>query len=850
MSEQFDIQKITGLSKAEAEERLKTEGYNELPSSKKRSTFQIALEVFKEPMFLLLVACGVIYMVLGELQEALMLLGFVFIIMGITIYQERKTERALEALRDLSSPRALVIRDGEQIRVAGREVAREDIIILAEGDRVPADGEIIWSSNLSVDESLLTGESVAVRKRASGKESGKMEKPGGDDLPSVFSGTLVVSGQGVARVIFTGGKTEIGKIGKALESVQDEDTPLQKETGKLVKVLAIVGVCLCAMVVVIYGLTRGNWMQGFLAGIAFAMSILPEEFPVILTVFLALGAWRISQNRVLTRKVPAVETLGATTVLCTDKTGTLTQNRMTVAKLCIGGKFCDVKDPDSQVPEEYDELIQYAILASQKDPFDPMEKSLQKLGSVTLEPEEKRVYEDLPMVKEYPLSDKLLALSHAWKKHDGEGYIIGAKGAPEAVADLCHLDKAQTEEIVSRVMKMADEGLRVLGVAKSRFDNKSLPQDQHDFRFDFLGLIGFADPIHPTVPAAIKECYNAGIRVIMITGDYAGTAKNIARQIGLTPADNVISGPELDEMSDDELKERIKDVNIFARVVPEQKLKLVNALKANNNIVAMTGDGVNDAPALKSSHIGIAMGGRGTDVAREASSLVLLDDDFNSIVKAVRMGRRIFENIKKALGFTFAVHVPIVGLSMIPVFMKWPLILTPVHIVFLELIIDPTCSVVFEAEPEEKDIMNRPPRNPETPLFSGKMLGFSILQGVGVLLVTLIVFAISYYRGQGEYDARTLCFATLILSNIGLILTNRSWSQNVFEAMKTPNNMVWGIVSGTLVFLGMILYVPFLQKLFHFSTLHYSDLLICTGGAIVSLIWCEILKVIFKPKRD
>ena len=846
MTGQFDIRKITGLTKKEVEEKLKKEGYNELPSSKKRSILQIIFEVLKEPMFLLLVACGTIYLFLGDVQEAIVLLFSVFVIMGITIYQERKTENALDALRDLSSPRALVIRDGEQVRIAGKEVVRGDIIILAEGDRVPADAEVLWCSNLTVDESLLTGESVAVRKKPGEKESGKMERPGGDDLPYIFSGTLVVTGQGVARVLETAEETEIGKIGKALKTLEPEETPLQKETGKLVKIFATVGLILCVLVVVIYGLTRGNWIQGFLVGLAFAMSILPEEFPVVLTVFLALGAWRISQNRVLTRRVPAVETLGATTVLCTDKTGTLTQNRMSVAMLNINDEFYKIEE-NKQVPENFDELIMYGILASQKDPFDPMEKSLQKLGNFTLESEEK-LYEELPIAKEYPLSDKLLALSYAWKKQDEEGYIIGAKGAPEAVADLCHLSKEETAEIVKKVKKMAAEGLRVLGVAKSQFSQKKLPADQHDFKFQFVGLVGFADPIHPTVPDAIKECYNAGIRVIMITGDYAGTARNIARQIGLTPSEEVISGYELEEMSDEELKERVKTVNIFARVVPEQKLKLVNALKAHDNIVAMTGDGVNDAPALKSSHIGIAMGGRGTDVAREASSLVLLDDDFNSIVKAVRMGRRIFANIKKAMAFIFSVHVPIVGLSMIPVFLKWPLILTPVHIVFLELIIDPTCSVVFEAEPEEKDIMNRPPRDPKASLFSGKMLGFSILQGVGVLIVTLIIFAIAYYRGQGEVEARTLCFTTLILSNIGLILTNRSWSRNVIESMKIPNNVIWWVLGGTMAVLASSLYIPFVRNLFKFTTLHPNDLLICLAGGIVSLLWCEVLKVFYKKK--
>jgi Ca2+-transporting ATPase len=849
VAEAFDIHAITGLSEHEAARRLKDEGCNELPSSRRRSVFAIAFEVVREPMFLLLVACGGIYLAMGRehVGDAMMLLGFVFVVIGITIFQERRSERALEALRDLSSPRALVIRDGRRRRIAGREVARGDIILLAEGDRVPADAVLLYSVSLSTDESLLTGESTPVRKHASKTAPAEMGRPGGDDLPFVFSGTLVTQGQGVAEARATGIATEMGKIGKALQTVETERTPLQKETGRIVRNLAAVGLTLCAVVVVIYGLTRGNtvrvWEEGLLAGITMAMATLPEEFPVVLTVFLALGAWRIAQSRVLTRRVPAVETLGAATVLCVDKTGTLTLNQMSISKLFAGGGFFDANDPALKtLPEQFHELLEFGILASKRDPFDPMDKALKSLGEKYLVRTE-HLHDNWTLVHEYPLSPALLALSHVWKSPDGTDFVIAAKGAPEAVADLCHLGAAEQQALADRVAVMADDGLRVLGVAKGRFRQTSLPNEQHDFEFQFLGLVGMADPIRPTVPAAIHECYGAGIRIIMITGDYPRTAQNIARQIGLASPDAIITGPELDAMSDDELARGIRTATIFARVVPEQKLRIVNALKANREIVAMTGDGVNDAPALKSAHIGIAMGGRGTDVAREAAALVLLDDDFSSIVRAVRLGRRIFDNIRKAIAYIFAIHVPIAGLSLIPVlFGDWPLILLPIHIVFLELIIDPACSVVFEAEDAERGIMKRPPRGPDERLFSLRSLALSLLQGASVLAITLAVFVIGRSLGSSEEDCRALTFTTLVLANLGLILTNRSWSRTIIATLRRPNRALWWVVGGAVAFLTVALYVPFFRGLFRFESLHPGDLAVCLAGGAASVLWFEVLK--------
>ena len=840
--DELNLAAIRGLSEEEASRRLNEGGYNELPSTKARSIFAIALEVVREPMFLLLIAAGAIYLVLGDIREAAMLLGFVFVVMGITLYQERKTERALEALRDLSSPRALVIRDGLQKRIPGREVVREDFIILSEGDRVPADAVLLSCVNLSVDESLLTGESAAVRK-SSCDGTAEMARPGGDDLPFVYSGTLVVQGFGIARVRSTGMNTEIGKIGQALQTIEPEETPLQKETGRLVRNLAVIGLSLCAVVVVVYGLTRENWLNGLLAGIALAMAVLPEEFPVVLTVFLALGAWRISRNRVLTRRVPAVETLGSASVLCVDKTGTLTMNRMSIKKISVGGKFYDLNGPGEPLPEDTHEILEFSILASPVDPFDPMEITLRELGRQSLSDTE-HLHDNWTLVQEYPLSQQLLAMSRVWKSPDSRYYVIAAKGAPEAVADICHLDEGEIQALSEQINAMAAEGLRIIGVAKAGFTRKDLPGEQHDFSFRFLGLIGFADPVRPGVAGSIRECYAAGIRVVMITGDYPVTARNIAAQIGLWQGEGIITGPELEKMHDSELRDRIRNVNIFARVVPEQKLYIVNALKATGEVVAMTGDGVNDAAALKSAHIGIAMGGRGTDVAREASDLVLLDDDFSSIVQAVKMGRRIFDNLKKAMAYIFAIHVPIAGMSLLPVLFNWPLVLLPVHIVFLELIIDPACSVVFESEPEEEHVMDRPPRDLREPLFDRQTIVFSLLQGLSVLLIVIAVFAVAMHRGQGEEDARALSFTTLIIANLGLILTNRSWSRVILHTLRSPNTALWWVMGGALFFLGTVLYVPFLRTLFHFDMLHPVDLIICLAGGIVSILWFEGLKIV------
>jgi len=829
---------LSGLSDAEAAERLQRDGYNELPSARPRSTVAIALEVVREPMFLLLIASGVIYLLLGDPAEAAALLAAVFLVIGITLYQEQKTERALQALRDLSSPRALVVRDGVTKRIAGRDVVQHDIVILREGDRVPADAHIESCRNLFVDESLLTGESVAVRKMPAPTvvEAGS---PGGDDRPFVYSGTLVVRGDGVARVMATGVRTELGKIGTALIRVEVGKTALQAEVSRMVRLLAVLGVAACIVAGVAYGLVRHAWLDGALAGLTLAISMVPEEFPVILTIFLALGAWRISRSHVLTRRIPAIETLGSATVLCVDKTGTLTMNRMSVAAVASADGSEEIVREGRTLSPAAANVMSVALLASKPDAFDPMERAFKDL-------DEALGFSDganeRALIREYPLTDAMLAVVHVWRGPQDDRSVVAAKGAPEAIAELCGMEEASRRQLLQQVEGMAGRGLRVLGIAHAEWDAAELPESPKTFAFQYLGLVGLADPVRPGVPAAVAECQSARIRVVMITGDYPATALSIARQIGLARSDVCLTGADIATMDRGELQRRISDVDVFARIVPEQKLQLVTALKANGDVVAMTGDGVNDAPALKAADIGVAMGGRGTDVAREAAALVLLDDDFSSIVRAVRLGRRIYGNIQKATAYVLAIHVPIAGISLIPALLGWPLVLMPVHVIFMELIIDPACSIAFEMEPEERDVMQRPPRHPRDKLFTRRLIVRSVLQGLGALAAAALVFAVSVREGLIESDVRMLTFSTLIVTNLLLIVTNRSLTRPMLADWWTPNPALRWLGAGAVAILAAILYVPFVRDLFRMSRPHADDALVIVMAGAGALLWMELVK--------
>ena len=836
---------MIGLTEKKAAAIVQVDGYNELPSQKPHSNIAVLFKVLSEPMLLLLLGCGIIYLFLGEPRDAFMLLTFVIVVISITFYQEQKTERTLEALKNLSSPRALVIRDGRQRRIPGREVVKGDVVIIREGDRIPADACLISCENLSVDESLLTGEAMPVRKT---QWDGQMkdERPGGDDLPFIYSSALVVSGRGTAQIRATGAQTEIGKIGKSLESITEEPTLLQKETGSLVRSMTIIGISLCSILVLVYTLVKGNFIQGLLAGLTLSMALLPEEFPVVLVIFLTLGAWRISKRKVLTRKPAAIETLGAATVLCTDKTGTLTENKMELTSLYTNGSSYEVNDATQDtLPELFHPLVEYGILASEKDPFDPIETELRKTGDLYLS-HTNHLHRNWKLIKEYPLSKEFLAFSHVWQMSNKKEYSVASKGSPEAILDLCHVPAKKRTEILTQVTEMSKRGLRILGVAKAVYSKSALPQNQHDYSFEFVGLLGFIDPPRPTATGAVREAYTAGMRVIVITGDYPGTAQFIAKKVGIKNPETYISGEMLSKMSHEALRKRIQSVNVFARIMPEQKLALVNALKANGEIVAMTGDGVNDAPALKSAHIGIAMGERGTDVAREAASLVLLNDDFSSIVAAVRLGRRIFDNLTSAMGYILAVHIPIAGMSLLPLLFNLPVVLLPAHIAFLELIIDPSCSVVFESETEDEGIMKRPPRDLRQRMFDPKRVAMLGLQGFIVLVATFALLIISTKSGRSEIEVRSIAFTSLVLSNLLLIIVNLSWRKNIFQIIESPNRALGIVVIAAIACLASILYIPVLSNLFHLSPLHMTDIFTIVPVVLVSTIWFEVFKLFKK----
>ena len=649
-------------------------------------------------------------------------------------------------------------------------------MLLEEGDRVAADAELIAAHDLSVDESLLTGESVPVSKRAlAARETVALAatRAGGDGLPCVYAGSMVVRGGGTARVMATGTASAIGQIGRALETLEEAESPLKRQTAVLVRWFAVVAVLLALTATVLYAVTRGNLLEAVLAGLALAMSMLPEEFPVILTVFMAAGAWRISQRNVLTRRINVIETLGAATVLCVDKTGTLTENRMEVQCLATASglrRFDGDEVNGAPLSPAEQELLAAAFLASEERPFDAMEVALQRLASTALP---RSPAEGLEFVHEYPLSAQMLAMTHVWSTAPGGAAVIATKGAPEAVAGLCGLAAADRSDIDAQANALAQEGLRVLGVARAESAGPPWPADPGAFRFAWQGLVAFADPLRANVPHAIAECRGAGIRVVMITGDYAATARSVGERAGL-PATALVTGPEIAALDGAALRACVRNTAIFARIAPEQKLAIVAALKHNGEIVAMTGDGVNDAPALKAAHIGIAMGRRGTDVAREAASLVLLDDDFVSIVAAVRLGRRIYANLRHAMSYVLAVHVPIAGMALLPMLCGWPLMFGPAHIVFLELIINPTCSIVFEAEHSERDAMRRPPRDSRAPLFDAATIAACLIQGCAVFIVVALLYRWLQAAGVPANEARTMGFVALVAGNLGLIFAHRA----------------------------------------------------------------------------
>jgi Ca2+-transporting ATPase len=837
---------LTGLDAAEARARLEREGFNELPAERPRPLWRVAAGVMREPMFAMLIGAAVVYSMIGDVGEAALLLVFATISVSIAIIQQGRSEKALEALRDLTSPRALVVRDGRRVRIPGREVVRGDVVVLAEGDRVPADGVIVAGDHIEIDESLLTGESLAVRKRAGATVPERLSAPGSGESTQVYGGTLVIRGTGLAVILATGARSAIGEIGRSLAGLSREQPRLERETRRLVIAFGVGGLVLSLAAVLLYGFLRGSWTEALLGGIALGMALLPEEFPLVLSVFMVMGAWRLSRSRVLTRRAATIETLGAATVLCTDKTGTLTRNLMSVAHLRAGADAWESATPPERIAEcaGLALLLETAALASDEHRVDPMERALGELRELAIPRPRNGA-----LLREYPLRPELLAVTRVWDLGNPQGAVVATKGAPETIARLCGLRAGELDALHAEIDGLGRRGVRVLAVARGVGDATQLPSTAAGFQFRFLGLVGFADPLRESAPAAVRECRSAGIRVVMITGDYPATARAIAAQAGLEEG-TLLSGTDVAALDDAALAARVRGTTIFARISPAQKLRIVEALKAGGEIVAMTGDGVNDAPALKAAHIGIAMGGRGTDVAREAASIVLLDDDFGSIVRAIRVGRRIYDNLRKAMGYILAIHVPIAGLALLPVLFGWPLILTPMLIALLELIIDPACSIVLEAEREEEDVMLRPPRRPESTLLSWPLILWSLTQGGCAFLVVAAIFTGGIASGMTEDAVRTLSFLALVGTNVALIFVNRTFASSLVAAFGRPNPMLWWGLGLAALVLTFIVATPPVREFFGLARPGGAQLALIMFAAAALLAVLELVKRAWRRRLE
>lgn len=797
----------------------------------------IVARTVREPMIvLLLAACG-IYVALGELHEGLLLAFMVCMTLGLTLQQQLKSDRALQALRELSSPQVLVWRDGRAVRIDSRALQVGDQLMVAEGERIAADAVLLRSQNLRVDESLLTGESAPVGKTPAGTAL-PLAAPGGDSLPFLWSGTLVVEGEGLARVTAVGRDTELGKVDRSLAGLEPGDTPLQRGLAGTVRRLAALAIATSVLVTLLYGYAHGQWLAALLAGIAVSMALLPEELPVIMTIFPVIGAWRLARGQVLTRRLAALEALGCISVLCVDKTGTLTCNRMQVAELHADGASLRLDgQQDGQraaLAAPFARLVRYASLASKRRAYDPMEIAFHQLAGGAPEAEP---------LREYPLSAQLRAMSQVWPAPaagPGAAMMVAAKGAPEAIAALCRMSAAERARMAQAVEAMALRGLRVLAVARASHAGGALPATQDGFQFQYLGLVGLSDPLRAEVAAAVQACAGAGVRVLMITGDYPATARSIAAEAGIA-ADDVLSGDELDQLDAEALRRRLATASICARIRPTQKLRIVQALQADGAVVGMTGDGVNDAPALKAADVGIAMGGRGSEVAREAAALVLLDDNFASIVNGIRLGRRIFANMRHAMSYVLAMHMPIGGMALLPLLLDWPGLLFPVHIALLELIIDPACALAFENQAAACDQMQQRPRRPDEPLLGRRTVAVALLQGLLVLLV--VAGAYGWALGAlPEPAARAVGYTVLMLANLGLIFSNLSTRRSLAQAVASTNRTFWLVAAVALSLLALALFVPGVAAAFQLAPLSWRQLLLVAAIGLSSTVLLALLR--------
>lgn len=816
-----------GLTTAEADLSRQQHGSNSFELQEDRVLLNVLKEVVLEPMFILLLAACIIYFAVGQYQEGIIMLISIFIVAGISLFQEYRSRNAIQALKKLSAPHAKVIRNGSITEIATEDIVTGDILLAEEGEIIAADGLLIAANDFSVNESILTGESFAVTKTASNKNS-------------VYKGTLVVSGSATIKVEAVGLKTMFGKIGLSLKDIRVEKTPLQQQIKSFVKKMVWAGAVAFVLVVGYHFYQSGNFIESFLQGLTLAMSILPEEIPVAFSTFQALGAFRLLKNQIIVKQPQFVETLGSATVICADKTGTLTQNKMSIAYVydVASGSSIAVKE-NNPLPEQ---VLEYAMWSSETTPFDPMEKGIHQLYASTAATDKRALFQQ---IHEYPIGGTPPMMTHIFKDANGT-VIIAAKGAPEAILHQTNLPIAALKKIEEQVLLYAKSGYRVLGVGKGSWQEHKWPVSQQEFAFEFLGLIVFYDPPKENIQQTIRTFNDAGIKVKMITGDYPETAIAIADEIQLNHNLEVVTGKEILLLSTEELQQRVKQVSIFARMFPEAKLKVIDALKENGEVVAMTGDGVNDGPALKAAHIGIAMGKRGSEVAKNAASLILTDDDLVHMTDAVALGRKIYDNLKKAIQYIVSIHIPIILIVTLPLLLAWTFtdIFSPVHVIFLELIMGPTCSIIYENEPMEPGTMNRPPRKMGTTFLSLKQLAMSIVQG---LMITAGCLGIGYYymqAGSVEEMIRTVIFITLLCSNIFLTLVNRSFRYSVFQTIRYKNNLVLLILSFTVLFIAALLYVPFLQDLFRLQSLTAPLLLTCIGVALVSTCWIELWKLL------
>jgi Ca2+-transporting ATPase len=822
-----DQDSITGLTNEQVTVSRQQYGSNTLEMQEDRVLLQVLKEVVLEPMFILLLAACIVYFAVGQYREGMIMGVAIFIVAGISLYQEYRSKNAIQALKKISAAKAKVLRNGIATQIATEEIVVNDLLLLEEGEVVAADGLIISANDFSLNESILTGESFAVTKTAV-------------DNNIVYRGTLVTSGSATVKVTAVGLKTEFGKIGLSLKEITVVKTPLQHQVRSFVRNMVWIGAAAFLLVVGVNYYHSGNFVQSFLQGLTLAMSILPEEIPVAFGTFQALGAFRLLRNNIIVKQPQYVETLGSATVICVDKTGTLTQNKMSIENLYDAEtKLSVAVNNNTTLPAR---LIEYAMWSSETNPFDPMEKAIHELYTKTAATDKRKQF---TQVHEYPIGGKPPMMTHIFKNESGE-IVIAAKGAPEAILRQSKLSVEELKRIEEQSLAYAKTGYRVLGVGKGNWNEKEWPASQQEFQFDFLGLIAFQDPPKENMAQTIKTFREAGIPVKMITGDYAETAMAIAKQVQLTTNNEVLTGEEVLHLTKEELQQKIKQVNIFARMFPEAKLKVIDALKENGEVVAMTGDGVNDGPALKAAHIGIAMGLRGSEVAKSAASLIITDDDLAHMTDAVALGRKIYDNLKKAIQYIVSIHIPIILIVTLPLLLAWKFtdLFSPVHVIFLELIMGPTCSIIYENEPMEPGTMQRPPRKPGATFLSLKQLSVSIVQG---LIITAGCLGMGYYyiqQGNDESTVRTVVFITLLFSNIFLTLINRSFYYSVFKTLRYKNNLVPVITGITLLFIVAQLYVPFMQHLFLLHPLPVQTIGLCLLVAMASTFWLEIFKYV------